>query len=243
MTLLYPHHRRRTSAKPPLTKLSLAGRSFMSFAIASSLLLSGCASQIAKAPTPEPEQVAPEPIPARDFDTQTLYALLVAELAGSRDRLDIMLHNYLQQAETTQDIGVTQRAAQLANYLQDSDATQKMASQWAALEPGNTQARYMAMASLADIGRYFEAFEHGRYLISTGNTPHGLDALAVKVSRSNTDNDTLASLYSLYQQLTKAYPTDAELSLGTSFLAYDNGQYSQSLAAAKQAHTINREYE
>lgn len=243
MTLFYLRLRRLTLASLLLAKLSLTSRSLSGLAIASSLLLNGCASQIAKVPTPEPEQVAPEPIPARDFDTQTLYALLVAELAGSRDRLDIMLHNYLQQAESTQDIGVTQRAAQLANYLQDSDATQKMASQWAALEPDNTQARYMAMASLADIGRYFEAFEHGRYLISSGHTPHGLDALAVKVSRSNTDSDTLASLFSLYQQLSKAYPTDAELNLGTSFLAYDNGQYSQSLAAAKQAHTINREYE
>lgn len=224
-------------SRRPLARITLAGLA------AISVTLFGCASQPAQQAVPLAEPIAAAPIPARDFDTQTLYALLVAELAGSRDRLDIMLHNYMQQAQTTQDIGVTQRAAQLANYLQDHDATQKMASQWASLEPDNTQARYMAMAALADIGRYFEAFEHGRYLISNDHSPHGLDALAVKASRSNTDTETLTSLFALYEQLIKAHPTDAELNLGSSFLAYDIGQFSQSLASAKQAYAINRDYE
>ena len=48
----------------------------------------------------------------RRFSTDTLYALLVAEMAIDRKRYDIALGNYIQQAASTQDPGVAARATQ-----------------------------------------------------------------------------------------------------------------------------------
>lgn len=197
---------------------------------------------------------------------------MVAELAGSRDRLDIMLSNYVKQAIDTQDAGVTERAAHLANFVRDSEATLQMANQWAALAPHNTQARYMAMAALADAGRYFEAFEHGRYLLNqslqtTQNTPtahvqtepknpqpsavtlvpqhssHGLDALAVKATGSDASQDTLKALLTLYAPLREQHPQDAELALALSFLEYPLNQLTQALDNAKAAQTLRADYQ
>ncbi|WP_082354070.1 tetratricopeptide repeat protein [Marinagarivorans algicola] len=251
----------------PMTSLSIVSLSVLS------LWIAGCASQL-PAKTVHIE-TAPPPIvePVEPFSTETLYSLMVAELAGSRDRLDIMLSNYIKQAIDTQDVGVTERAAHLANFVRDSEATLQMANQWAALAPHNTQARYMAMAALSDAGRYFEAFEHGRYLLNhsaqaiqapkkahdtqtesahsspsvTEPTPqysaHGLDALAVKATNSDASQETLEALLKLYTPLREQYPQEAELALAVSFLEYPLDRLPQALANAKSAQKLRADYQ
>lgn len=226
------------------------------------LLLKGCANHPKAIELPV-SQTPQEPIiPSEPFKTETLYSLMVAELAGSRDRLDIMLSNYVKQAIDTQDAGITERAAHLANFVRDAEATLQMANQWAALAPNNEQARYMAMAALADDGRYFEAFEHGRYLLSQSPSPaaqadnqalkslaleshsaHGLDALAVKVTSSNASEQTLASLLKLYTPLRTQYPSDAELTLAISFLEYALKLLPEALISTQKAQALRPDYE
>ena len=180
---------------------------------------------------------------ARRFEADTLYDLLVAELAGSRNRFDVMLDNYVKQAVKTQDLGVTERAAQLATYTQNSEATLNMTSQWAALEPENKQARYLAMASLADSGRYFEAFEHGAYLIQQNYQPHGLNALAVKILTTPADAQTAEDLLKRYTALALQYKGDAELALGQSFLHFHLQAFEPALRYAKIAQKLAPEQE
>lgn len=205
-------------------------------------LLSGCANTPAAPPLEPVEKTIVEP-PPQPFESETLYSLMVAELAGSRNRLDIMLNNYITQAKQTQDVGVTERAAHLANFVQDPIATRQMATQWASLAPNNPQARYMAMAALADAGRYFEAFEHGQFLIRKQHTPHGLDALAVQATSSNASDEDITALLKLYQPLRLAFPHDAELALAISFLHYQSDQLDASLAQARQAQILKSDYE
>lgn len=181
--------------------------------------------------------------PTRDFDTETLYSLMVAELAGSRNRLSIMRDNYVKQAIDTQDAGITERAAQVAYYLKDATATRQMATQWAALSPENPQAHYMAMASLADAGRYFQAYEHGKTLIEMGHRPHGLDALAVKATQATASAEDSATLLTLYSDLAAQYPKDARIALAQSFLNLHQQQPEQALHYAHKAQRLQPDYE
>jgi tetratricopeptide (TPR) repeat protein len=210
--------------------------------ILAAMAFSGCANQ--RAATIEPAIYQPEPeAPERPFETQTLYSLLVAELAGSRDRLDIMLNNYVAQAVETQDIGVTERAAQLARFMEEPIVAQQMAVQWASLDADNPQARYMAMAALSDAGRYFEAFEHGEFLITNGHTPHGLDALVVKATNSGASDEELGTLLKFYANLQTKHPRDAELSLAMSFLRYQFNELDSALKFARHSQTQKTDYE
>ena len=54
------------------------------------------------------------------FRYESLYSLLLAEIALVRNQAPLALKEYAQQAKETQDDGVTERALQIANYLQDS---------------------------------------------------------------------------------------------------------------------------
>jgi hypothetical protein len=76
-------------------------------------LLSGCQTFAPSAPdgTPPVEDPAvatpaEQPQVYGSFSQDTLLSLLTAELAGQRNRFDIALGNYVQQAKVTQDAGV-----------------------------------------------------------------------------------------------------------------------------------------
>ena len=96
----------------------------------------------------------------RRFSTDTLYALLVAEMAIDRKRYDIALGNYIQQAASTQDPGVAARATQLARVLNSHQSALEMAELWVELEPYNIDAHSVVTAELIEANRLTEAFEH-----------------------------------------------------------------------------------
>ena len=63
------------------------------------------------------------------FGYNTLYSLLLAEMALTRNQAPIALNEYQQQAVSTKDAGVTERALQIANYLQDNKTALSLAEQ------------------------------------------------------------------------------------------------------------------
>ncbi len=92
--------------------------------ISVALLLSGCQSLHSNTASPALEQAAvavtPTSSPATanaEFTEDSLVSLLTAEIAGQRDRFDIALDNYSQQAQATGDPGVAERAFRIAEYL------------------------------------------------------------------------------------------------------------------------------
>ena len=91
------------------------------------LLLGACGSIPVTEPGSTPAQTAATApsvtetttpaLPERSFEPETLYSLLVGEIAGQRGRLDVLLHSYLRQAEKTDDPGVARRAARGGRLL------------------------------------------------------------------------------------------------------------------------------
>lgn len=63
------------------------------------------------------------------FRYETLYSLILAEMALVRNQAPLALQEYAQQAKETQDDGLTERALQIANYLQDSTTALPLAKQ------------------------------------------------------------------------------------------------------------------
>ncbi len=61
-------------------------------------------------------QTQPAPQTQSDMDSQLMFELMIAELAGRRGQLDVALAGYLRAAQGTDDPRVSERATRLAMY-------------------------------------------------------------------------------------------------------------------------------
>src|SRR5690606_7737645 len=130
-------------------------------------------------PVQEADQITqPEPSEYGSFSQETLFALLTAELAGQRNRFDIALGNYVQQAQGTGDAGVAERAFRIAEYLGAEQPALESALIWARNAPGNIDAQRAAAVQLARAGRYDESMTYMEQVLQRQGDTH-FDFLAL----------------------------------------------------------------
>ncbi|MBB3170139.1 tetratricopeptide repeat protein [Simiduia aestuariiviva] len=206
--------------------------------------LIGCAGQpkddsvTPEAVVAERPQPVPMPVKDRPFTADTLYSLMVAELAGNQERFDIALANYVQQAIETRDLGVVARAARIARFLEVHRAAMEMSVLWVELEPDNNEARVLAASELAEAGRLNEAFVHAQYLLEQGN-PLLLQTVAAYAGKG-TDiarEQLLAGLLELRQAHGESQPLWMALAL----VYQQQAQLEDALAAVERAVSLEPE--
>ncbi|WNW13447.1 tetratricopeptide repeat protein [Pseudomonas sp. DTU_2021_1001937_2_SI_NGA_ILE_001] len=196
------------------------------------VLLGGCQSmapvdsssaQAQKEPTPTPKE---QPTVYGSFTQDTLYSLLVAELAGQRNRFDIALDNYVTQAVSTQDPGVSERAFRIAEYVGADEAALDTALIWARNDPSNLESQRAAAIQLARAGRYDDSMRYmERVLQGQGDTHFDFLALAA----AETDTDTRTALIKSFDRLLAKYPSNGQLIFGKALLLQQNGESEASL--------------
>lgn len=216
---------------------------FLSTALISAIALQGCSNlapsdDISSGDTAVNTQTAPV-IEVREFPAETLYALLVAEVAGSRNRFDIALGNYIQQAHKTRDPKVTARATHIAQYLKAHQATLDTAQLWLQLEPDNNEARLIVATELSQSGRLLEAFEQSEILLSHNSTTL-FQSIAARAARAtDTQREQLLSAYS---ELLQTHPKHPQLLVGHGLLLQQQKQPEAALKNARQALKVNKDY-
>lgn len=172
----------------------------------------------------------------RAFTAETLYALLVAELAISRKRYDIALGNYVQQAISTNDLEVAARATHIARGLNARQSALEMSQLWLDLDPTNQDARLITSIELIEANYLLEAFELSRQMLKDGEIA-AFDSIASKAEKG--DIAIVNTLISRYTQLLTEHKQDAGLWLGQSILQLQAGNYEQALAAAERAKALD----
>ena len=110
-----------------------------------------------QAGTMAPEEPTTE---SQDYSVNTLYALLVAEMAGQRQLFDLALGNYLLEAHRTQDPGVAGRATQIAQYIGADQAALDASTLWVKLDGGNPLAQQALCLELVKAARFSESILH-----------------------------------------------------------------------------------
>ncbi len=195
-------------------------------------LLSGCQTFAPSEPdgTPpvqEADQTTQlEPSEYGSFSEETLFALLTAELAGQRNRFDIALANYVQQAQATGDAGVAERAFRIAEYLGAEQAALDSALIWASNAPGNIDAQRAAAVQLARAGRYDESMTYMEQVLQRQGDTH-FDFLAL--SAAETDPDTRAGLLQGFDRLLRKNPDNSQLLFGKAILLQQDGRSEEAL--------------
>lgn len=184
------------------------------------------------------DQKGPVLIEDRPFTVDTLYALMVAELAISRKRYDIALGNYVQQALSTQDIGVAERATHIARGLNARQSALEMSQLWLDLEPHNKDAQLIASFELIEANHLLEAFELSASMLEKGESP-AFDSIAAKAEKG--DIRIVQELISRYDALLTEYKDNSSLWLGHSILLLQAGKLETALDAARKAKSLEKD--
>ncbi len=213
------------------------------------LFLSGCAGQPASETRPEPSDTVSEQTPLSQTDTEqrsaqgsfppsTLYALLVAEIAGQRGMPQITLSNYLHEARKTRDLGITQRALEVARHLRHGDALLEATTLWSELEPDNINPLQMRASELVRQNRHEEALPVFSQLIRKD----GSDAMEYLASQEEklTPADRQAYL-DMLDQLLNEQPEAAILYFGKAALLRNTDRV-QALALITQSLSLEPEH-
>lgn len=203
--------------------------------------LAGCASQriwqvenrVETAADGQSSVQADEPV--IPFEMETLYDLLVAEVAGQYQRYDLALGNYLKQSHQTRDAGVAKRAYQIAAYVGARQAALDASLLWAELQPESLDALHGSALELVYAGQFDRAFAQMSKQLSLGGSP-AFDALAS--AAGNYQEKSAASgqrnLISRFEQLSQSYPKYRLLKLGKAILFQQSGKFESALALANE---------
>ncbi|WP_164880777.1 tetratricopeptide repeat protein [Aestuariirhabdus litorea] len=204
--------------------------------ILATLLLTGCTT------TPPSPEAAPRgyhdihPItrqqaPTIPFEKETLYALLVAEFAGHRERLDISLGNYLEQANHTRDPGIAERALRIAHYIGARQAALEAARIWAETDPDNRQALETYALELANAGDLTESANLMQRVLDLGGDTH-FDLLAARAE--TLPPPQRQAMQAMIEETLRDHPDHVQLMLARALLLEHDQQYDEALEQLQQ---------
>ncbi|MCF7980619.1 MAG: tetratricopeptide repeat protein [Pseudomonadales bacterium] len=220
------------------------------YIVAVFFLLTGCASQQSST-TSIPNQPAkaeaetapvnthqqPEKLkPAQgSFEPDTLYALLVAELAGQRKRYDMLLSNYLHQARKTRDPGIAERATRIAIYLKADKAALTTALLWAEVAPNDINAKQILAIQLIKANQFEQAVLLLETVLNEGGEAN-FEYLAASTKHLNQSerNEVLTH----FDRLLTTHPDNTRLLFGKVILLQINGRGEEALKTANHLYQL-----
>ncbi len=105
--------------------------------------------------------------PKIELTEDILFKLLVAEIAGQRNQLNISVEYYLDLARTTRAPLLVSRAARIAVYARDDAAAREAAHLWAEVDPENSDAHQVLTVMAIREGNTAKALKHLEIIIDS----------------------------------------------------------------------------
>lgn len=211
------------------------------------LALTGCAAlQRPQPPTapaaqpaaPAPKAVPSQPVPAppatggETLEDNLLFDILLGEIAGQREQLEVSVLHYLRAAEVSDDPRVAERALRIALFAKQEDAALTAARRWVELDPESVDAR-QSLAVLALHARIpEEAYDQFEFLLGkSGDDTQVYQGITSLLARSEDSELALALMDRLVQQ----HPQSAQAHLAYSRLALHAENTDLALSEVEQA--------
>ena len=148
-------------------------------------------------PAGKPETVTkylpeePSSKPASTLTEDTLFKLLVAEIAGQRGELDLSINNYMELAKQIKDPALAERATRIMIYARRDKEALEAANLWVKYAPENIEAQQILTAMYIRNNKPDEALQQLENLLSKHpeNTGNAMQMLANFLNRPE-DKDT-----------------------------------------------------
>jgi tetratricopeptide (TPR) repeat protein len=128
------------------------------------LLLSGCAASGPPMPQDSSTASVKQAGPSGPRE-EILNRLMIAEIAGQRNRLDVAIENLLEVARQVDDPAIAERAMRAAEYAKDHASGLEAAERWVELAPDNPDANLSLAVLALRQGRQETALEAARRII------------------------------------------------------------------------------
>ncbi len=199
------------------------------FLIFSLILLVGCASSPEKEATylqtdkPIESVKSPERSQAKtdknSIDPDVLFMLLTAELAGQRGQYDIALEGYMEAAKRVQNPKISERAAMIAMYVKNSHKTDEAVSLWLKNDPGNIDARKIALYTALKSGD--KKASVGQFSQLLTQDPADFEKTVFELVEALQKERNLSFFYEVLEDLAVTHPDQASIYLAQSILAAD----------------------
>lgn len=179
-------------------------------------------SSLMPQPAEEPEpDISKKTVETRPIPAPTLYSLLVAEIAGQRQRYDVALFHYLDQARKTHDPNVAERALRIAQYIGASGIAAEASAIWLEVEPNNPSAVQAAAQVALGKGEFMRSLDlYTLFYTMTGVAQFDFFAAALLPTDETVRSIQLREL----EALTARYPKVANLLYGQALLLQSLGQ-------------------
>ncbi len=175
---------------------------------------------------------------AGEFNQESLYDLMLAELAGQQRRFPLALANYITQARKTGDSGVAERATRIAQYLRDPDKILETSRLWRQIDTRNPEPYQIEANILLHKGQYQAALP----LIRKALEFDALRTLALIRGQANRiDTGVLSDYIQMLQEHQSAKAPRADLALTLALLYRAQGNTAAALNAFNQALSIDPE--
>lgn len=192
------------------------------------LSLSGCASITGSGNSPVVDETTTSesqknttqdtskpPIEYADFEPETLYLLLSAEIAAQRGRYDVTLVNYLRAAKQSKDEKVIERAMRIAQSLNGDNAQMQLAELWLEIDPDNLQALRISAIQSVKRNELEAALGYMEQILDQGGDAD-FDSLAAMAG--NLPSEQQHELLALYEKLASRHPGTPELEYSIALL-------------------------
>ena len=170
-------------------------------------------------------------------ESELVFNILSAEIAGRRGLVDIASENYYDASVATDDPRVSERAAKLALYARDWDRAGRASARWVKLEPESVEAwQLRAQASMhqRDVDTATDAMEQVVNL-SDGGPGEVIPSLVDSILRQS--DAELGS--EVLKKLAARYPDNADTQYGIGRFAMSNGEREIALQSFERALEID----
>lgn len=191
------------------------------------VLLAACQSPPAARHDPANADAATPPV-ERAFEPDSLYRLLIGEMALHRELYPLALNAYLQQAEHTRDAGIAARSSEIAAALNAQPVALQSALLWSTLEPDNPRARFLAAVTLLQQDRLPEALVHMQASYALGGGSR-FSALAAKISDPALGRHMAENIGALLKRDRR----NPDLLLSDAMLAFAAGAHRRALGSVR----------
>lgn len=205
-----------------MNNLSRVTLLLLSFGIASCVATTQAIDDTLKTVSMASNEIQSEPIDQqiKPIAIDTLYDLLVGDVALGRNQFEIALDNYSRQARLTADKEVIALAHRIAEYVRDQAVQMEMALLWADTSPDDPEAHKAALEAYLKQGDAQTALTHASWLYQYHND---LDSLLLVTTTFDSPSQ-IASLIDSVKKLPFSQEKQAITHLLTAVLEQKIGQ-------------------
>ena len=162
-----------------------------------------------------------------NIEQDTLYDLLVAELAAQRGQLNVALLNYIQQARITRDPAIIRRAINAAQFSKDFVAIQELSLLWIEVEPENASAHQLLAFQHSIQKNYADAIYHINQVLKLKGK---ISVESLAISSQSLPLEEKEELLTLYQNLLADHPNNIEVLYSIAIVQRNLKQYDEALS-------------